>query len=154
MCAEDSGPQTHLIGKLKKIKSKEYQLVKFCFNSEIHSYWLCVYVCAHAHIRRHVKVRGKPQMFALIHCLIRDRNLLFITAYARLAGPPVPRDSHVLPPSCYSSTGITDVCDHIQFYMGSGNPNSGPQAYTAIAEPLGLLTGPVRHSPRHPSRGK
>lgn len=98
VCAEDSGPQTHLIGKLKKIKSKEYQHVKFCFNSEIHSCWL--YVCARAHVCRHVKVRGKPQMFALIHCLIRDRNLLSITAYAGLAGPPLPRDSHVLPPSC------------------------------------------------------
>lgn len=137
MCAEDAGPQTHLIGQLKKIKSNEYQHVKFCFNSEIHSYCVCVCAHTHARIHRHVEVRGKPQMFALIHCLIRDRNLLFITAYARLAGPPVPRDSHVFPPSCYGSTGITDVCDHIQFSMGSGNPNSGPHAYMVIADPIG-----------------
>lgn len=32
---------------------------------------------------------------------------------------------------CYWDAGVTDVCYHVQFYLGSKDPNPGPHIYVA-----------------------
>lgn len=61
-----------------------------------------------------------------------DRVSLF--NYARLVGLGASRYFPPLRPSC-RSTGIPDTCYHVQFYVGSGDFNSGPNAYAASLYP-------------------
>lgn len=79
-----------------------------------------------------VRLRTSGVVLCLIACWIQD--LLFSIGYTRLVHPGV---------SCLApNTRITDLCYHMELFMGSGDLNLGPHSCTASSLTTRTLSQP------------
>lgn len=86
-----------------------------------------------------VKVRRQPQVpFSTFF----ETGLLFSVLYLSLAGLWALRGSSVSTPILPQGIGITDRCKHVQVYVDSGAPNSGPHACMVSLYLLSHISSP------------